>query len=463
MGTNGVTVTIKVTCDGTETTQLQAGFSYTIYRVGLYEAYSLAIEEAAEGERIEWLPLVDALGLATVTRAGGFPLVVPVNSDRSAYKIITDPTNKAAFPWHPSASGNIYRGNGAWVNLCRDSNTFAAADWTPTNATKADNVEISPLVGEVTPTAERWTASALTPNIEQATIVANPSSKSYLAGLWVKNISGTYSDVTLSLATGGTVRGSRDFTLTASQGWQLLVLPSVTFGAGDVADLRFRISWAAAITNGQIAFAAAHVFETTAKTSILYPPVTISAPTLTSTAGAVSLDATTNVTGTDVLHPLTLRNEVNLREGLITFTMIPAYEITSQPLQYLFDIGNPATLLKNRIAMLTFGTSLALLVYDNPGNSASIILVATSNPNPPAGSFTWQRDVAVDVRVRWTANGAIYMSAGNGSLSSAAPAWVPLQSALQQIRIGSSVGAPANFWDGYIKNFQIIQVGAPSA
>jgi hypothetical protein len=129
-GTTGITVAVSALCDGTATTKVP----YTIYRIGVYEKYSLAVEESSQGERTAWYPLIDAPGWTAISRtASGNTIAEPANAQRSAYKIVS--ATAGSFPYHAALSRRSFLSTGTWTNLVKSSNLFSGASWAVSNAT----------------------------------------------------------------------------------------------------------------------------------------------------------------------------------------------------------------------------------------------------------------------------------------------------------------------------------------
>lgn len=455
-GTEKVSVGVAFTSDGTATTQTR----YRVYRVGLYEEYSLATEQASTGNRTAWLPLVDALGPTTYSRTAGVTVIEPANASRSAYK--TFDSAVAPFPYHAALSGRGFLSNSSWQNLLKGSNNFIT-DWTASNATRTASSVISPLLGETSPSAPLLAATGTNANISQASIVGNPASKSYIAGVWVKKLSAdnVFTDVTLSLSSGATVK-SQTFTLLQSQGWQLLPLSPQTFGVGDATALSFSIGWGAAASNGQIAVASSYVYDLNGKTAILYPPVIQTPVGATATLAASTLKALTSTVDSNVLHPFLLSRLVSVVRGGVSMKVVPTFSAGAEPSPiYLFDVGQDAT--HNRVTVRIVGNVLNIALWDSAANNTQYNLLLTTSSNPlVSNSATWRRDTAFFVRALWSET-SVSLSASNGeaNLGVTLPTtWTPSDASVSLFRIGQDITGAHQF-DGIITDVEILSVGAP--
>jgi hypothetical protein len=456
-GTRSVAVRIAATSDGTAATQMK----YAIYRVGLYEKFDQTIESAAGGERTLWQPLVDAPGTCTITRAAsGSPIVEPANFDRSAYKVQAATT--ATFPYHPALTSRGYASCSRWTNLLFASNSLGNTDgvWAHANS-NGTTLQISPIIGESVASAMSYIATSNGPTLFQTGIVADPSSKSYIAGVWVKKITGdaNFTDISLNLAAvGGVTSVTRNYTLKTAQGWQWLAMPSVTFVAGDAAHaLKFTIGWSAAYNLGQIAVASSYVYEVTGKTDVLYPPV---CQTPIGSTGYVAETTNLPIISGANLHALTLRKLTTLASGQLNFTIVPTFGAGSQPNATIFDFGQSTT--QNRLVIkISSGTIIATLI-DNGSTSHTATITLIGKADPAAGSCTWQRDTAIPVRLRWSSTTGIDFAVGNGAARqvSSLP-WTVSDGSLTGIAIGNDI-ASANPFDGTIRDLEVIQIGTPS-
>lgn len=452
-GTSSLTVAVSAKSDGTATTAT----TYTIYRVGLYEKFSLAVEQAASGERTAWYPLVDAPCWTSASRTSSTAVLVELaNAARTAYKLVSSSTG-VAFSYHPAISGRGYQSNSAWTNLLKGSNDFGA-DWTLTNATRTASAVISPIVAETSASAVRLNSTATGAKIVQGSL-GTPTSKSYVGGVWVKKVStdGNFNDVTLSLVSTSTK--STAYTLKQSQGWQLLPI-TATFGGGDVAALQFQVAWGAASANGQIAVASAYLYDVTGKAGVLYPPIIRTPIGATATLNATTCQAVTQATNTNVLHPLLQRALHSVVRGALALTIVPMFDASSQPSQVVFDIAQGAA--QNRVTVRVNAGALELRRWDNAGNQWVSSLTLSSSPSPGAGVVTWLRDTALSIRCLWDENSTM-ISAGNGNASGTKPgSWAPSDASVAKLFIGSDTSG-ANQFDGVVRAVECIQLGAPAA
>lgn len=452
-GSNSISVAVSVKSDGTATTQT----TYTIYRVGLYEKYSLTTEQAAAGERTAWYPLVDSQGWASASRTSSTAtLLEPANAQRTAYKLAPSSTS-VVYPYHAALSSRGYQSNSAWTNLVKSSNLFSGASWAVANATSTTNAVISPIVGETSPTATQLTATSVLAQAAQqvGSSGINPANKTYVAGIWVKKLTSDSSTVRVEL--GSTTVYTTTFTLTQAQGWQLLPV-NVTFAGTDIANLFFRIKWADASSSSAIACASAYVYDVTGKTGVLYPPVIQTTSGSIATLNATTCQAITQTTNTNVLHPLLLRALQSVVRGSMSLTIVPIFDALSQPNQVIFDLAQGAA--QNRVVLRVQSGALELRRWDNAGNQWAASLTLTTNPSPAAGSMTWTRDTAIAIRCVWDENTTM-IGAGNGSASGTKPgSWAPSDTSVAKLFIGSDTSA-ANQFDGLIQNLECVQFGAP--
>jgi hypothetical protein len=449
-GSNLITINVFAKSDGTPTTTT----TYTVYRVGLYDKFSLSAEQAAAGERTSWYPLYDSQGWASASRSSSTAtLLEPANAQRTAYKSTT--STGVAYPYHPAASGRGFQSNSAWTNLIKGSNVFNA-DWTLTNASRALNSAISPLVGETVATAPTLTATSTGAKIAQASIVT-PTSKTYVGGVWVKKLSTDVNFTDVTIRGVSTSTKTQTYTLTQAQGWQLLPF-TFTFSGTDLASLSLEIAWGAASSNGQIAVASSYLYDVTGKTGILYPPIVQTPAAATATLNATSCQAVTQTTNTNVLHPLLLRSLQSVVRGSLSLTIVPMFDAGSQPTgQTIFDLSQGAA--QNRVVLRVTSGALELKRWDNAGNTWTASLTLSANLSPASGSMTWLRDTAINVRCLWDENTTM-IGAGNGSALGTKPgSWAPSDTSVSKLFIGSDTAA-ANQFDGIIRAMEHVQLGA---
>lgn len=451
-GTSNATVAISALCDGTATTQT----TYTLYRVGLYEKFNLAIEQAASGERTAWFPLVDAPGWTVAFRTGTPTILEPASADRSSYKVFT--SNNPTFPKSAALSGRGLLSTSAWTNLIKGSNDFIS-DWTASNATTITNAALSPAIGEISPTAPTLTSTSTTATLSQ-TGIATPTSKSYVGGIWVRKITSdaTFSSTSVALNLLSTFGYVTTHTLTAAQGWQLLPF-SATLSGSDIASLAFRLAWTCSGSGCQIAVAHAYLYDVTGKPGVLYPPVIRTPVGSTATLNATTCKAATSTTDTNVLHPLTQRTLQSVVRGSMALVIDPLFDATSQPGAVIFDLAQGAA--QNRVVLRINAGALELRRWDNAGNQWTASLTMTMNATPAAGSMTWRRNTAIPIRCIWDENSTM-LSAGNGNASGTKPgSWAPSDVSVAFMRFGCDL-AGANQFDGQIAGVEQVQLGAPT-
>lgn len=454
-GTSAINLLVAAKYDGTTTTAT----TYTIYRAGLYEKFSLTAEQATTGERTLWLPLVDGPGWSSASRTAGGIMLEPSNADRSAYRL-TASTTTASFPYHPALGGHGFRAHGTWTNLVKGSNDFGA-DWTLTNATRTANAAISPIVGETVASASTLTATSTAAKITQ-TALGTPTNKTYCGGVWVKKLStdGNFNDVKLSLVSTSTKTTS--YTLTQAAGWQLLPF-TATFSGTDLAALQLQIAWGAASSNGQIAIADAYLYDVTSNTGVLYPPVVRSGVGATATLNATACQALTANQNVNVLHPLTQRTEVSVVKGTLGLTIVPTLDAGSQPNASIFDTAQNAT--TNRIALRINSNALELRRWDGSGNQWVTSLTLTKSPSPASGSMTWLRDTTIQVRCLWDSN-STQLSAGNANATPGTKpgSWNPSDTSVAAVGIGNDWQTiSANQFEGIVTLLDVNQLGSPTS
>jgi len=453
-GTSSINVLLTVKCDGTATTQT----TYTLYRVGLYEKFNLALEQTATGERTLWLPLIDGPGWSTAVRGSGGTLLENASADRSSYRLAASATT-ASFPYHAALSAHGFRAHGAWTNLVKGSNDFGA-DWTLTNATRAANAAISPIVGETVASVPTLTATNTAAKIVQGSL-GTPTSRTYVGGVWVKKLSTdvNFTDVTISLISTSTK--STAFPLKQSQGWQLLPF-TATFAGTDLAALQVQIAWGAASSNGQIAVADAYLYDVTSNAAVLYPPVVRSGIGANGTLVATACQALTASQNVNVLHPLTQRTEVSVVRGTLGLTVVPTFDASSQPNGVIFDCAQGAA--QNRVVVRINSGALELRRWDNAGNQWVATLTLTKSASPTSSQVTWLRDTAITVRCFWDANTTM-LSAGSSNASGTKPgSWAPSDTSVAAIGIGNDWQAvSANQFEGIVTLLEVDQLGAPTS
>jgi hypothetical protein len=450
-GTSSLTINIFARYDGTATTAT----TYTVYRVGLYDKFSLVTEQAAAGERTAWYPLEDAPCWTSALRSSSTAVLLePANADRSAYKMVQSSTG-VAFPYHAALTSRGYQSNSAWINVVKGSNNFGA-DWTLSNATRTANAQISPIVGETSASAVQLTATSTAAQISQTLGAGiNPQNKTYVGGVWVKKLTSDASHVLIQLVSNNTA--TVDYTLTQSQGWQLLPIRAA-FGAGDTTNLSFVVKWASASATAAIAVASAYVYDVTGKTKLLYPPIVQTPIGATATLNATTCQAVTQTTNTNVLHPLTQRALQSVVRGGLALTVVPVFDASSQPSQVIFDLAQGAA--QNRVVLRVNAGALELRRWDNAGNQWVASLTLTTGSSPASGSMTWMRDTAITVRCLFDENTTM-LSAANSNASGTKPGtWAPSDASVSKLLIGSDTSG-ANQFDGIITNVECLQLGAP--
>ena len=459
-GQRQLKLVIKAKSDGTATTQT----IYTIYRAGVYELFDVGVELAAAGERTAWLPLGDAQGWTNFTRtSSGVNMVEIANASRSAYKVQAV-TTLPMFEYHPALTGRGFRSNIARTNLLKGSSLFDT-DWTRTNATITINAYQTPnLATDVS--APLMTATNTGASVQQGSL-GTPTSKDYIAGVWVKKISpdNNFTDVTLSLSSGATVK-SYAFTATQAQGWVLLAMPRQSFGGGDVTALQFKIAWGAASSSGQIALASAYVIEVTGSSGdVLYLPITQSSAGSAPSLNTGTLKVTTDTVDTNVLHPLIKRTMASVVRGELLMTIVPSFGTLAGsinvPNAYLFDLAQDGT--HNRISLRISSNFIKLEAFDNAGNTQSASIECDYVDNPGSGKCTYRRDTAISIIARWRSDGSLFLSAGNGSNSIGAfGGWSASDTSVATMRIGCD-RAGANQFEGLISGVEVVQVGQPAS
>lgn len=454
-GTSSIAAKVFATSDGTASTQT----TFTLYRVGLYEKFNLAIEQAALGERSAWFPLIDSPGWTTASRAAVTGTIIePANATRTSYKVLPAST-QATFPYHPALSGRGFRATTAWTNLIKGSNDFGS-DWTLISCTKSANTVISPIVGETVATAPTLTANAGSPDIQQGFAIT-PTNKSYVGGIWVKKLSSdsNYTDVKVQL--GATTIQSQTFTVTQAQGWTLLPF-QFNFGGAEVNLMNFALKWGAASSNGQIAVADAYLYDVTGKTGVLYPPIIRSGVGATGVLTKTACQAVSSSQGVNVLHPLTLRALASVTRGSLSLNVVPTFSASSQPTgQVVFDLAQGAA--RNRVVLRVNSGALELKRWDDSGNAWTASITLSESANPTAGAMTWLRDQAVSIHAIWDENSTL-LTAGAGTAIGTKPgSWAPLDTSVASLTVGVDFTNAANNFDGFIDNVAPVQLGAPVA
>lgn len=452
LATQAIYVALAATSDGTATTQ----GVYTLYRCDVLPVHDVEIEAEAGGERTLWLPLKSTWNISAV--GSGFPTCFSMaNHDRSAYKVTT--STVLDYSYHAALSGRGLRCRSNWTNQIKGSNVFTT-DWTLTNATKTDNAEISPIIGESSATAPRLTATSTGASIAQTVGAApiDPSENSYVGGVWVKKLSAdnVFTDVTISLVSTSTK--SEAYTLTQAQGWTLLPIRH-TFAVTDIANLEFKIAWGAASASGQIAVAGSYLYDVTGRAGVLYPPVCVTSAGLTGSTAARASKVVTASQDANVLDRDTQRSMVSVTRGVAAFDVVPTYDAGSQPNSVIFDFGESTT--ANRVVVDISSNTIRARIIDDTPTTSSCSLTLTTNADPTSSQATWNRDTKIPIRLRWQDNGKISMSVGSSSVASSTPgSWAPAETAVALIRVGCDI-ADANPFDGMISDLDVLQVGAP--
>lgn len=458
-GTNQIEVKVGATSDGTASSQL----SYKVYRVGVFEEWSTTDEQAAGGERTLSLPLVDGIGRTNFgrTAVGAAGIVLePANASRSEVKAWNmNGTDYALFPHHGALTARGYLCNSTWTNLAIESDDFSAS-WTTSNCTLTTNATVPPIVGASTNTATTLTQTGATPSISQAVVVGTGAADRYICGLYVKKITadgstGGAATVDVELIEGATSVLRRQFTLASSSGWQLLALPASDACTGGLT-LTMYVRPSTASGTPSYGVYAAYVYDVTGKPGVLYPPIGIGA--LSTTVRPTNLNHLA-YSGANVQHPLTRRQMVTLTAGLLSLTVVPTFDGTSQPNGYIFDVGQGA--LQNRLSLWVTSGTLQLRLIDNAGNSYAASLTLTEKDDAAAGQTTWRRDTAIDVRARWDVNQGLYLSAGNGDASTSLSAPTTSDASLSPIYIGRNSQAANTHFDGIVTGVEVLQVGPP--
>ncbi len=452
MGTKTVTVSVLAYSDGTATTMV----AYTLYRIGLYEKFNLAIEKEAGGERTLWLPIRDAPNASSMSRAGGgAPILEIADASRASYKVLS--ASQPIFPYHPALSHRALAVNSnSWTNLLQGSNDFGT-DWAVANCSRTPNAVISPVVGETVPSAVLLTAFSDPAVCAQATgsIATN---RTYVGGVWVKKIFADNISTTIELALFSTT-GERAYSYTVKQadGWKLLAIPATTFGAGDLSNVVFRIRFHA--TGGSIAVASSYLYDVTGRPSVLYPPVCQTPVGSTGAVAATTCNAITASPGVNVLHPYLQRTLASVVRGATDLVIVPLYDGPDQPNGVIFDVAQSAS--ANRLVLRVNAGALELRRWDSAGHSWVSSLNLSTSPSPSAGTMTWLRDTEILVRAIWDDN-STQLSAGHGNAPSGTKpgSWAPSDANVSTITIGNDL-ADANAFDGLISDVEVLQLGAP--
>lgn len=456
VGTSQISIEVFATSDGTATTQV---ISY-LHRVGLYETFDLAGETAAGGERLFWAPLVDSLGRTTFARGGGGSagvMIETADAVRGSYKALS--ASSWDFDYQAALSGRGYSSASIWTNLLLGSNDFGG-DWVTSSAAVAANAVTSPNLVNTAATAPTITTSGIGGGISQANIVADAHNKSFVAGVWVRNLDNGshFTDITLGLAAvGGTTNVQRKFTLLVSEGWRWLAMPAATFSAaGDTGKpLTFSITCGAAYSGAVIAVASSYCYDVTGKAGVLHPPICQTVPGSTKAVGPTTLTA--NVSGT-CLHPFILRRMLSTTTGLVTLTVVPTFDGTSQPNGTIFDFGESN--VASRVVLRVVSGALQGTIFDaaTGTHTASITLVDTIDP--VSGQATWRHDTAIDITFRWDTTAGIQLACGNGNASqlSGLP-WLTSDNGLTGCGIGNDFTGGAGQFDGTITNLTALEVG----
>ncbi|HJU23896.1 MAG TPA: hypothetical protein VJ891_15425, partial [Casimicrobiaceae bacterium] len=451
-GTKKINIGIIVSCDGTATTQTQ----YTFYRVGIYEKFNLALEQAAGGERTLWLPLHDALNWITFSRSGGGSSVLEIaDAARATYKIRS--AGQATFPYHPALSHRAYQSNTQWTNLLRGSNDFHS-DWTLTNATSSPTAANAPIVGQVIQSAAVLTASADPATCAQTT-GATPTNKSYVGGVWVNKFYPDSISTTIELALWSTT-GERTYSYTVHQsdGWKLLTIPATTFTGGDVDPLQFRIRFHAA--GRALGVTSSYLYDVTGRVGVLYPPVCQTPVGSTGFVAPTSCSAITASQGVNVLHPLLQRTLASVVRGALDLVVVPTFDGPSQPNGVIFDLAGSAT--TNRLVLQVSGGLLTISRYDSVGNVWGTGLILTTSPNPPERYMTWLRDTSITIRVIWDSNTLFLTAGGSNAVPGNKPGfWAGASDAsVATITVGNDYSGAIQF-DGLISDVEVLQLGPP--
>lgn len=445
IGVDHIKVNLSVISDETATTQIP----YTLYRVGLYERFDTALDEAAAGERVCWRPLESAaLASSGEAQASGSGVVLEAaNAEESLLRAIT---SAGTYPYHPALSGRAYRAMSSWTNLIQFS-------WALDSSWSASSGTLSSTVGVEYPTVPGNSVGQLaifipvgSGYIQQASIVSNPSSKSYSAGVWLKGLSDLNPNgisVTISLLSGTTVVGSQTFDVSSSQ-WTRCPLKVVTFGGGHTSDLRMRIACSSVFVASN-----AYCFDVTSKgTSVLYPPpvVTISA---SATASGHYYKVLSSTPGSDTLHPLYKRQQLPMARGALSLTVVPTFS-ADQPSGYILDVAAGAT--TNRLALRVSSGALLAQQWDSAGNTRSCSLTLTNAV--VSGQVRWLRDTAILIRLFWDSQ-RLALGAGDASTEALSPgSWVPTDT--QTVFNLGADRTGANGFDGLLSNLEVFQIGA---
>ena len=435
-GTNGFIVRIKVQSDGTATTQT----SYKLYRVAFYEKNSRTQDLAAQGERTFWAPLQDVMTEFTDSTSGSDTLVYPVNADRSG--VLESTSGLSVNPYHPAISSRGLRVHRTATNLVKGSNIFGG-DWTANNVTS--DASASPRVNAPSTGGRSLTATGASPRLFQSSLVANPSSRTYIAGVWLKKSSGTSSDVTLSLRS----NTGKEQTFTLGSDWKLCAMSAQAFGGGDTNPLEFRIALGS--TDQVLLAYSSYCYEVTGNTDILYPPV---CQTGSGTSGVVADTSLANTTVTTLLG----KYKCSVVRGSLYLTIVPTYgTLSTVPNGVIFDVAEGAA--QNRVVLRVTSGALELRRWDDSGtnHAASLSLVYTSDPT--TSQATWRRDEALVIRASWDER-QTSLSAGNGNaVHTISGGWAPNNDSLTAIAVGNDYNG-ANPWDGMITGLEVVQLGA---
>lgn len=456
LGMSFLTVKVSAIYDGTATTQIK----YNLYRFGFYENYSEELEASALGDRLSWYPLVDALGYTTGSRNAGTGndyIVEPANADYSIVKF--QPDTQLTFPYHPALGGRGYLSTGYnWKNLIEYSNTVTQSPWQLLNASAIQNIIYSPLGGETSPTATLLIKSSLSGQIQQI-IQGSPTvtNHSFIAGGWFRSISSSPTDLTITLSASSGKSLRQTFTISSTK-WTYVSTAAFTFGPSDTGSLIMSIGWAAASSTAPMSAFCTFLYDTTGHKNVKNPPVIVTTGTQDSVAPA-QLQAVTDSTGSNVLHPYLKRPLISVNNGALNMTVVPMFDGDSQPDGYLFDVA--ATSVRDRFSIAVKSGNLVFSYRDDTGTyPARIVSFAlTSSIDPSANALTWRRDQALSIRAIFIQS-SLYVSAGNSSGQQSVNAWTSCDDTqLKALYIGSDFTGN-NPFDGILTDVEILQVGS---
>jgi hypothetical protein len=152
---------------------------------------------------------------------------------------------------------------------------------------------------------------------------------------------------------------------------------------------------------------------------------------------------------------------ISVTEGLMQLTIVPVFDGGYVPNCVIFDACESST--ANRVLIDVSSNVLRARLVDDGGTTSTATLSLVTSGDPASTEVTWRRDTALTIRLRWLPTGQVFLSAGDSSAKSTVPgSWTVAPTQMAYFRIGCD-NAGANFFDGIVRDVEVVAVGTPTS